>query len=253
MQQVHTAEGATEAVGARDDRRRYGSCRCVRRPAALRKLSARETTGRATEAAGAGQAGPARSETSGASHRTSDASAGQAGPARSETSGASHRTSDASAGRARPARSETSGAGHRTSDASAGRAETGRQGETSGESCRTSQKPAVPCDKCEQRFRATSASSGSARRVRATVLRDECEQRFRATSASSGSARQVRAVVPRDECEQKRISHQGRRPRGKRARREPKLWVAPGTSSAKEFEDGRMRQAALRRSCLLRH
>ena len=278
MQQVHTAEGATEAVGARDDRRRYGSCRRVRRPAALRKLSARETTRRATEAAGAGQAGPARSETSGASHRTSDASAGQAGPARSETSGASHRTSDASAGqaepaeparsetsgashrtsdasagRARPARSETSGAGHRTSDASAGRAETGRQGETSGESCRTSQKPAVPRDKCERRFRATSASSGSARRVRATVLRDECEQRFRATSASSGSARQVRAAVPRDECEQKRISHQGRRPRGTRARREPKLWVAPRTSGAKEFEDGRMRQAALRRSCLLRH
>ena len=126
MQQVHTAEGATEAVGARDDRRRYGSCRRVRRPAALRKLSARETTGRATEAAGAGQAGPARSE----------------------TSGASHRTSDASAGRARPARSETSGAGHRTSDASAGRAETGRQGETSGESCRTSQGPAVPRDEC---------------------------------------------------------------------------------------------------------
>ena len=61
MQQVHTAEtsarettgGATEAVGARDDRRRYGSCRRVRRPAALRKLSARETTGRATEAVGA--------------------------------------------------------------------------------------------------------------------------------------------------------------------------------------------------------
>jgi hypothetical protein len=61
VQQVHTAEkrarettgGATEAVGARDDRRRYGSCRRVRRPAALRKLSARETTGRATEAAGA--------------------------------------------------------------------------------------------------------------------------------------------------------------------------------------------------------
>ena len=199
MQQVHTAEGATEAVGARDDRRRYGSCRRVRRPAALRKLSARETTGRATEAAGAGQAGPARSE----------------------TSGASHRTSDASAGRARPARSETSGAGHRTSDASAGRAETGRQGETSGESCRTSQKPAVPRDKCEQRFRATSASSGSARRVRTAVPRDECGQRFRATSASNGSARRVRAAVPRDECGQKRISHQGRRPRDERARREP--------------------------------
>ena len=90
MHQVHTAEkrarettgGATEAVGARDDRRRYGSCRRVRRPAALRKLSARETTGRATEAASAGRARPARSETSGAGHRTSDISAGRARPAR---------------------------------------------------------------------------------------------------------------------------------------------------------------------------
>ena len=51
MQQAHTAETsarettgrATEAVGVRDDRRRYGSCRRVRRPDALRKLSARET------------------------------------------------------------------------------------------------------------------------------------------------------------------------------------------------------------------
>jgi hypothetical protein len=58
-------------------------------------------------------------------------------------------------------------------------------------------------DECEQRFRATSASSGSARRVRAAVPRDECGQRFRATSADSGSARRVRATVPRDECEQR--------------------------------------------------
>ena len=48
-----TTGRATEAVGARDDRRRYGSCRRVRRPAALRKLSAREKTGRATETVGA--------------------------------------------------------------------------------------------------------------------------------------------------------------------------------------------------------
>jgi len=48
-----TTGRATEAVGARDDRRRYGSCRRVRRPAALRKLSARETTGGTTEAVGA--------------------------------------------------------------------------------------------------------------------------------------------------------------------------------------------------------
>jgi hypothetical protein len=33
-------------------------------------------------------------------------------------------------------------------ETSAGRAETGRQGETSGESCRTSQGPAVPRDEC---------------------------------------------------------------------------------------------------------
>ncbi len=37
-----------------------------------------------------------------------------------------------------------------------------------------------------------------------------------------------------------------------RARREPKLRVTPGTSGAKEFEDGRKLQAALRRSCPLR-
>ena len=48
MQQVHTAE-----TSARDDRRRYGSCRRARRPAALRKLSACETTGGTTEAVGA--------------------------------------------------------------------------------------------------------------------------------------------------------------------------------------------------------
>ena len=54
-----------------------------------------------------------------------------------------------------------------------------------------------------QRFRATSASGGSARRVRAAVPRDECGQRFCATSASSGSARRVRAAVQRDKCEQR--------------------------------------------------
>jgi hypothetical protein len=56
-----TTGRATEAVGARDDRRRYGSCRRVRRPAALRKLSARETIAETSR----------RSETSGASCRTS--------------------------------------------------------------------------------------------------------------------------------------------------------------------------------------
>ena len=91
MQQVHTAEkrarettgGATEAVGARDDRRRYGSCRRVRRPAALRKLSARETIAETSaerdqwrelpdeRRPARDERRPARSETSGASYRTS--------------------------------------------------------------------------------------------------------------------------------------------------------------------------------------
>ena len=72
MQQVHTAttRGLSRATSAhsgdertrddrtrygscRDDRRHYGSCRRVRRPGALLKLSARETTRRATEAVGA--------------------------------------------------------------------------------------------------------------------------------------------------------------------------------------------------------
>jgi len=176
VQQVHTAEtsarettgGATEAVGARDDRRRYGSCRRVRRPAALRKLSARETTGRATEAAGAGRARSARSE----------------------TSGAGHRTSDISAGRARPARK---------------RDQRGTSGDRPAGGDQWRKLPDEP------------GASGSARRVRAEANQSSGE-------APEGQARAERA----------------------------KLWVAPGTSGAKEFEDGRKRQAALRRSRPLR-
>ena len=44
---------ATEAVGARYDRQRYGSCWRAIRPAALQKLLARDTTGSATEAVSA--------------------------------------------------------------------------------------------------------------------------------------------------------------------------------------------------------
>ena len=93
MQQVHTATArrlsrATSAHSederARDDRRRYGSCRRARRPGALRKLSARETTGGHTEAVVARKAalGPARSETSGASYRTSGDQRGTSGDQR---------------------------------------------------------------------------------------------------------------------------------------------------------------------------
>ncbi len=80
MQQVHTVttRGLSRATSAhsrderarddrtvyrscRDDRRLYGSCRRVRRPDALRMLSARETIAETSR----------RSETSGASCRTS--------------------------------------------------------------------------------------------------------------------------------------------------------------------------------------
>ena len=70
MQQVHTAKTrrlsrATNTHSgderARDDRTRDGSCRRARRPDALRKLWARETTGGTTEAVDARKAalGPA--------------------------------------------------------------------------------------------------------------------------------------------------------------------------------------------------
>ncbi len=98
-------------------------------------------------------------------HGTSEASA-EARSARDERDQRGARPVAQATGRATSARDER---GQRGSETSARRAETGRQGETSGESCRTSQEPAVP----------------------------------------------------RDECEQKRISHQGRRPRDERARREP--------------------------------
>ena len=49
----NTTGSATEAVGTRYDRQRYGSCWRAIRPAALQKLLARDTTGSATEAVGA--------------------------------------------------------------------------------------------------------------------------------------------------------------------------------------------------------
>ena len=99
-------------------------------------------------------------------------------PARSETSGASYRTSETSAGRARPARSETSGASYRTSETSARRAGTSRQSETSGASCRTSQEPAVPRDCAD---RSESVIWGGARGMSA-----------RGGSQTSGDARYER-------------------------------------------------------------
>ena len=63
------------------------------------------------------------------------------------------------------------------------------------------------------------------------------------TSEASGSARRVRAEANQSS---------GEAPEGQARAERAKLWVAPGTSGAKEFEDGRMRQAALRRNRPLR-
>ena len=100
---------------------------------------------------------------------------------------------------------------------------------------------------------------------RATSARDERGQRGSETSAAlaetdrqgetsgeklpdepgaSGSARRVRAEANQSS---------GEAPEGRARAERAKLRVTPGTSGAKEFEDGRKRQAALRRSCLLRH
>jgi hypothetical protein len=61
---------------------------------------------------------------------------------------------------------------------------------------------------------------------------------------ASGSARRVRTEADQSS---------GEAPEGRARVERAKLRVTPGTSSAKEFEDGRKRQAVLRRSCLLRH
>ena len=215
---LRTSHQGTESCNKCTQRRRARA----RRPAALRKLSARETTGRATEAVGtrdgraqdrpesdkryisgdqrgarpvARAAGRAEHQpvrvTSALKKGPRAASAGRARPARSVTSGTSYRTSDTSAGRARPARSETSGASYRTSDISAGRARPARS-ETSGASYRTSE-----------------TSSGRA----------ETSRRSETSGASCRTSQEP--AVPRDECGQKRISHLGRRPRDERAWREP--------------------------------
>jgi hypothetical protein len=99
-----------------------------------------------------------------------------------------------------------------------------------------------------QPVRVTSALKKGPRATSAEPA--ETSRRSETSGASCRTSQEP--AVPHDKRSQKRISHQGRRPRGKRAER-AKLWVAPGTSGAKEFKDGRERQAALRRSCLLRH
>ena len=119
--------------------------------------------------------------------------------------------------------------------ASAGRVDTSRRGETSGTSCRTSQAPAGPRDKTRSGQREASGHQ-PAERDQWRELPDE--------PGASGSALRVRAEANQSS---------GKAPEGQARAEKAKLRVTPGTSSAKEFEDGRKRQAALRRSSLLRH
>ena len=151
MQQVHTATArrlsrATSAHSgderARDDRRRYGSCRRARRPGALRKLSARETTGGATEAVVAREAalGPA----------------GGARPVARATGRPEYQ----------PVR-VTSALKKGPRATSAEPAETSRWSETSGASCRVSQEPAVPRDKRAQKRTSHQKSRPRGKRARA--------------------------------------------------------------------------------------
>ena len=115
----------SEDERARDDRRRYGSCRRARRPGALRKLSVRETNGGHTEAVIARKA-----------------ALGPAGGARPVARAAGR-------GENQPVR-VTSALKKGPRATSAGLAETSLRSETSGASCRTSQEPAVPRDKRAQ-------------------------------------------------------------------------------------------------------
>ena len=106
---------------------------------------------------------------------------------------------------------------------------------------RTSHQGTESCDKRTQRGqRGTSEISAERDQWR----RPPDERHHRATSASSGSARRVRTEADQSS---------GEAPEGRARAERAKLRVTPGTSGAKEFEDGRKRQAALRRSCLLRH
>ncbi len=114
--------------------------------------------------------------------------------------------------RAEPARRETSG----TTRAEPARREA--SGAARAESAETSQRGARPV------ARATGRAEASTRRA-------DTSQRSGTSGASCRTSQEP--AVPRDKRAQKRISHQGQA-RAERA----KLWVAPGTSSAKEFEDG---------------
>ncbi len=152
MQQVHTAETsarktigrATGTVGARDDRRHYGSCRRVRRPAALRKLSARETTGRATEAVGA------RDDRRhyGSCRRGRRPDALWKLSAREMTGGTTEAVDTRDNALKEQPVCVTSALKKGPRTTSAEPVETSWWREASGASCRTSQEPAVPREKC---------------------------------------------------------------------------------------------------------
>ncbi len=158
----------------------------------------------------------------------SEVSAGRARPARSETSGASYRTSMTSAGRARPARDKRDQRGARPVARATGRARPARD--------ERDQRGARPVGELpDERDQRETSGDLPARRDQWRELPDE--------PGASGSARR-----PRTEANQS----SGEAPEGRARAERAKLRVTPGTSGVKEFEDGRKRQATLRRSCPLR-
>ncbi len=89
-----------------------------------------------------------------------------------------------------------------------------------------------------QRFRVTSALKKGPRATIATTA----ETSRRSETSGAGCRTSQDPAVPRDKRAQKRISHQGRRPRGKRARREPNFgWrpVRAARRSSRTAESGR--------------
>jgi hypothetical protein len=91
--------------------------------------------------------------------------------------------------------------------------------------------------------RATGRAETSAGRAETSAERDQWHE-LPDKPGASGSARRVRTEANQSS---------GKAPEGRARAERAKLRVTPGTSGAKEFEDGGKRQAALRRSCLLRH
>ncbi len=94
-----------------------------------------------------------------------------------------------------------------------------------------------------QPVQVTRSGAASAGRAETSAERDQWRE-LPDEPGASGSAQRVRTEANQSS---------GKAPEGQARAERAQLRVTPGASSAKEFEDGQKRQAALRRSCLLRH